>query len=53
MVKGKVITLVRRCKAPAGWRRYPVDFAANGRVIADTVIVNTKREVYPRTFLVT
>jgi integrase len=35
----KTVSLVRKCKTPAGWRRYPVAMSANGRVKPDTIVV--------------
>jgi hypothetical protein len=41
------VTLVRRCKTPTGWRRYPAATASKGRVLANTVIVDGKNRIYP------
>jgi integrase len=35
----KRVSLVRKCKTPDGWKRYPVVMSANGRVKTDTVMV--------------
>ena len=46
-MKAKAVTLVRRCKTPTGWRRYPAAIASNGRVLANAVIVDGKNRIYP------
>lgn len=40
------VSLVRRCKTPKGWRFYPVAMSANGRLKANTVIVDGAEVVY-------
>lgn len=39
--------LVRLCKTPGGWRRYPAVVAANGRVKAGYVMVDGEQRQYP------
>jgi integrase len=43
----KKIALLRKCKTPNGWRRYPVVMSANGRVKPNAVTVAGKEVVYP------
>ena len=43
----KKVTLVRKCKTPNGWRRYPVVMAANGKVRPDAVIADGKEATFP------
>jgi integrase len=40
------VALVRKCKTPDGWRRYPVVMAANGKVKPDAVIVDGKEATF-------
>jgi integrase len=43
----KRVSLVRKCKTPDGWKRYPVVMAANGRVKTDTVRVAGVEATFP------
>jgi integrase len=43
----KKVALVRKCKTPDGWRRYPVVMGANGRLKADAVMVGGVEVKYP------
>lgn len=43
----RTVTLYRKCKTPAGWRRYPVAMSANGKVKPDAVIVGGVEIKYP------
>ena len=43
----KRVALVRKCKTPDGWRRYPVVMAANGKVKPDAVTVDGLEVSYP------
>jgi integrase len=38
--------LVRKCKTPQGWKRFPVAMSANGRIRPDTVIVRGVEMAY-------
>jgi integrase len=40
------VSLMRKCKTPKGWRRYPVVMSANGKVKPDAVSVNGKEYAY-------
>ena len=46
-VANRKVTLVRNCKTPDGWRRYPAAYGKNGRIKPDTVTVNGKQVEYP------
>jgi integrase len=41
------VSLVRKCKTPEGWKRYPVVLSANGRLKAHSVEVNGVEVIYP------
>lgn len=41
------VSLIRKCKTPSGWRRYPIAMSANGRVKPDTVLVQNSEVCYP------
>ena len=43
----KRVSLVRKCKTPRGWRRYPVAMSANGKVRPETVIIRGVEMAYP------
>jgi integrase len=43
----KRVSLVRKCKTPEGWKRYPVVMSANGRVKTDTVLVAGVEATFP------
>jgi hypothetical protein len=43
-VANRKVTLVRNCKTPDGWRRYPVAFGKNGHVKPDVVIVEGQEQ---------
>lgn len=43
----KVVALVRKCKTPQGWLRYPVAMSANGKVKPDTVVIQGFEKTYP------
>lgn len=43
----RTVSLVRNCKTPDGWRRFPVVFSKNGRVKPDTVLVDGFERTYP------
>src|ERR1017187_3639921 len=40
------VALVRQCKTPDGWRRFPVVMSGNGRVKPNTVLVDAKEQVF-------
>ena len=44
----KKVALVRKCKTPGGWRRYPVVMSANGKVKPDAVTVDGLEAILPR-----
>ena len=41
------VTLVRNCKTPDGWRRYPAAFGKNGRIKPHVVIVGGREQRFP------
>ena len=41
------VSLIRKCKTPAGWRRYPVVMAANGKVKPDAVVADGLEATFP------
>jgi integrase len=43
----KVVALIRKCKTPTGWLRYPVAMSANGKVKPDTVVIQGFEKTYP------
>jgi integrase len=43
----KKVVLVRKCKTPDGWRRYPAVIGANGRLKPDAVLVGDVEVKYP------
>lgn len=42
----KTVSLVRKVKTPDGWRRYPVVFAANGKVKPGAVMVGNGERIF-------
>ena len=43
----RTVKLVRLCKTPAGWRRFPAVIGRNGKVKPDAVLVNGQETKYP------
>jgi len=43
----KRVSLVRKCKTPQGWKRYPALMSANGKVKTDAVTVRGVEMTYP------
>lgn len=43
----KTVSLVRLCKTPDGWRRYPVVFGGNGRIKPGWAKVGDKEHHFP------
>jgi integrase len=41
------VGLVRLCKTPEGWKRYPAVFGKNGRIKPGVVLVNGKEKEFP------
>ena len=46
-VANRKVTLVRNCKTPDGWRRYPAVFGKNGRIKPDVIKVDGREVNYP------
>lgn len=47
LMANKKVSLLRKCKTPDGWRRYPVVMSANGKVKPDAVFVGGVEFIYP------
>jgi len=47
-VANKRVSLVRKCKTPEGWKRYPVAMSANGRVKPDSVVIGKVEVACPQ-----
>src|ERR1700723_3321830 len=41
------VTLMRRCRLPQGWRRYPVAFGKNGKIRPEFVLIDGQQHHCP------
>jgi integrase len=46
-MSNRTVTLIRNCKTPNGWKRFPVVFSKNGRIKPNVVLVDGSECNYP------